>query len=302
MGKSIWPWIFLLLGWIALASYICKKCLCDNKDTIKETTEKVIPVAKPATTTSSWIYNDGNDHKMEIADHFKFSNSSFTHLTPLTPAFISSVGSTVAYLKNNPGRALNITGYYRESEENKSILPNLGLARANNISKYLTSLGVPANQITTKGSIISDTFFKNNILQKGVDFAFNTASKSNDRISSIKDRLLGKPITLYFGTNQNTLSLSSQQRNDFADIIHYLANVSSSKLEVSGHTDSTGNRDSNLDLSKARASFVSEYLTNNGGINKVRINALGLGPDKPIDSNATSAGRAKNRRVEVTLR
>ena len=72
------------------------------------------------------------------------------------------------------------------------------------------------------------------------------------------------------------------------------------KLEVQGHTDSTGKRDFNMNLSRKRANAVTEYLIKNG-LSPERLKSTGLGPDKPIDSNKTKSGRAKNRRTEFVF-
>ena len=186
--------------------------------------------------------------------------------------------------------------------DSNSILPNLGLARANDINKYMRGLGVPAKQLTNKAQIVGANTIKGGILSKGAEFTFDALASGDDRLAAIRSRLFGKPITLYFGTNQDNISLTPQQRTDFADLIYYLDNVSTSKLEISGHTDSIGNRDSNVALSQSRAKFVDDYLSKNGGINTSRTSTIGHGPDKPIGSNSTNEGRAKNRRVEVTLR
>ncbi|WP_347923371.1 OmpA family protein [Pontimicrobium sp. SW4] len=69
---------------------------------------------------------------------------------------------------------------------------------------------------------------------------------------------------------------------------------------IEGHTDSTGGKALNQRLSEERANAVMDYLVNNG-ISAARLSAKGYGPDMPIDSNRTRAGRAANRRVEVKL-
>jgi len=69
---------------------------------------------------------------------------------------------------------------------------------------------------------------------------------------------------------------------------------------VEGHTDSTGKPETNMKLSQARAETVRRYLID-GGIPADQIRAQGIGQDRPIADNKTSAGRAKNRRVEVIL-
>ncbi len=72
------------------------------------------------------------------------------------------------------------------------------------------------------------------------------------------------------------------------------------RLAIHGHTDSQGNRANNMKLSKDRAAAVRRYLINKG-ISADRLESEGFGPDRPIDTNATAAGRAKNRRVEFIV-
>ncbi|RBQ07720.1 OmpA family protein [Pedobacter miscanthi] len=71
-------------------------------------------------------------------------------------------------------------------------------------------------------------------------------------------------------------------------------------LKLAGHTDNTGGRELNLRLSKDRAESVKAYLVSQGA-NASRIEATGYGPDQPIATNKTAAGRQQNRRVEFTL-
>lgn len=69
------------------------------------------------------------------------------------------------------------------------------------------------------------------------------------------------------------------------------------ELDVQGHTDNKGKHASNMDLSRRRAAAVRSWLIARG-IEKERLTSRGVGPDRPIDSNDTAAGRQKNRRVE----
>ena len=72
------------------------------------------------------------------------------------------------------------------------------------------------------------------------------------------------------------------------------------RIIVTGHTDSVGDRQYNLDLSKRRADTVMRYLISQG-VDPSRIVATGMGPDDPVASNATPEGRAMNRRVEIRI-
>jgi outer membrane protein OmpA-like peptidoglycan-associated protein len=73
------------------------------------------------------------------------------------------------------------------------------------------------------------------------------------------------------------------------------------RIEIAGHSDNLGPADKNRALSQARAEAVRAYLIEKG-IDGGRLTAAGYGPDKPLESNATPQGRAKNRRVEFALK
>ena len=74
------------------------------------------------------------------------------------------------------------------------------------------------------------------------------------------------------------------------------------KLWVVGHTDSTGEYEMNMDLSRRRAAAVIAALTGGHGIAADRLQPAGVGPLAPVASNDTEEGRAKNRRVELVKR
>jgi outer membrane protein OmpA-like peptidoglycan-associated protein len=73
------------------------------------------------------------------------------------------------------------------------------------------------------------------------------------------------------------------------------------RIEIGGHTDSTGSRELNMRLSRERARAVRQYLITRG-ISPARLSARGYGPDSPIADNASDAGRTQNRRVEFLVR
>lgn len=71
-------------------------------------------------------------------------------------------------------------------------------------------------------------------------------------------------------------------------------------IDITGHTDSTGDAGYNLRLSERRAESVGSYLIRTGILSQ-RIATQGLGEGRPVASNSTSAGRSQNRRVEIRL-
>jgi outer membrane protein OmpA-like peptidoglycan-associated protein len=72
------------------------------------------------------------------------------------------------------------------------------------------------------------------------------------------------------------------------------------RIEISGHTDSTGDAAANLQLSKDRANVVYQELIKNG-VEATRLTATGYGSAKPVATNDTEDGRQKNRRTEFKI-
>ena len=85
------------------------------------------------------------------------------------------------------------------------------------------------------------------------------------------------------------------------DVATILNQYPSTYIDVVGHADSSGNAASNMTLSERRANATAGYLVARK-VKAERIYIAGLGDTQPIATNATAEGRAKNRRVEITLR
>jgi outer membrane protein OmpA-like peptidoglycan-associated protein len=73
------------------------------------------------------------------------------------------------------------------------------------------------------------------------------------------------------------------------------------RIEISGHTDSSGAADNNMKLSEKRAQNVADFLTNVGQVSAGSILAKGYGSTKPIAVNTTREGRDQNRRIDVMI-
>ena len=106
-------------------------------------------------------------------------------------------------------------------------------------------------------------------------------------------------VSVTFGFDKAVLSKDSKDQLD--GFAQQLGTAKSFILEVTGGTDSTGPADYNYALSQRRADAVIQYLASQHNIPAYKIYLIGLGKDKPVDSNKTREGRAKNRRVDVRL-
>ena len=103
---------------------------------------------------------------------------------------------------------------------------------------------------------------------------------------------------IYFDFDKTTLKPESFIELD--KVVDLLKTNPSVEIEISGHTDSKGSDDYNLNLSQGRSQSVVDYLISQG-IESYRLSAHGYGETNPIDTNDTEEGRANNRRVEFTV-
>lgn len=104
---------------------------------------------------------------------------------------------------------------------------------------------------------------------------------------------------VFFSTGSSKLLAKSFSKLN--DVVKILNENPTYKVAIDGHTDAQGSDELNQKLSESRAASVKEYLVGKG-IDESRLTSTGYGETNPIDDNNTAAGRAKNRRVEMTLR
>jgi OmpA-OmpF porin, OOP family len=103
---------------------------------------------------------------------------------------------------------------------------------------------------------------------------------------------------IYFDFDKTTLKKESFV--ELNKVVDFLKQNPTVEIEISGHTDSKGSDDYNLNLSQGRSQSVVDYIVSQG-IDSFRLTAHGYGETKPIDTNDSDAGRANNRRVEFTV-
>ena len=106
------------------------------------------------------------------------------------------------------------------------------------------------------------------------------------------------PNRITFAVNKSTLNTSIYATLN--SVIKVLNEFDETNLQVAGHTDSSGAATYNQSLSVSRATSVADYLSSRN-IRSGRLFVVGYGESRPITSNASSAGRAENRRVELLI-
>lgn len=118
-------------------------------------------------------------------------------------------------------------------------------------------------------------------------------------VSQSGDRLVVRLTALSFPTGSSEI-----QPKDFPVLTRVqaaLREFPSSRVVIEGNTDSTGNPDFNQALSQRRAEAVREYLLANMSRDPASIATVGYGSSRPLASNETPEGRAKNRRIDVVI-
>lgn len=103
-----------------------------------------------------------------------------------------------------------------------------------------------------------------------------------------------------FGVGRSTVAAASEPL--LKKVQEAIARFPGASIVVEGHTDSNGSDSQNLLLSQDRADAVKDYLVRNAGVNVERISSIGYGEARPVASNETSEGRARNRRIDLIIR
>jgi len=132
------------------------------------------------------------------------------------------------------------------------------------------------------------------------------ADAANGRVGVLSDTVANldnyRPVaetSVKFGFNKDVLTPQSKEALD-----QMAGNIASTKgyiITLEGGTDSVGSAEYNYDLSQRRANSVIQYLASKYSVPAHKIYVIGLGKDKPVETNKTKQGRAGNRRVDVRL-
>lgn len=119
-----------------------------------------------------------------------------------------------------------------------------------------------------------------------------SVTREGDRI------ILNMPSNITFDTDQ--AAVKSAFYPTLNSVVLVLRKFNRTLVDVYGFTDSTGSPGHNQELSQRRAESVADYLTSQG-LDPQRFAVQGYGESQPVASNATEAGRAQNRRVEIQI-
>jgi len=164
---------------------------------------------------------------------------------------------------------------------------NLGAARAEAVR---SDFDLDDSRIRVSGQSRNDACKKENTYEK-VRFRM---LRNSTKIKEVGDRTL-----IYFPVN-STNKLADAEIEDYLNDVADRVKRTGEKVNLTGHTDSTGNRAANVRLGQGRADVIKSYLMAQG-VPAAQLMSSSQGPDSPIADNATDDGRAQNRRTELQI-
>jgi OOP family OmpA-OmpF porin len=163
-----------------------------------------------------------------------------------------------------------------------------------------------AGQIAENTALANDARARADAAQAQADAAYKAAALANNRINGLDDYETIRTIPVLFKVNSSIINPTARQTIDeaaaWAKGEKAKGNTNGWLVEVVGFADTTGNTAKNRSLSERRAKAVIQYLVAVHNLDLRRlVQPFGYGESKPVASNKTAEGRAKNRRVEIRI-
>lgn len=262
----------------------CKKFLNDNRDAVEnlimayaqagDQVRSFDDAKKYATSINAAIWNEQSpDYWYRYYNGVKKDNNTF-------------LGGSMVFNLADMAKMFGLNG---SPDIYKEIYTTFGKLQSGLYPKDLPSF-LDYNKAVDKSFMLSVVSNHPELLEGKV--------LETDYSKTITDVVASKDVHINFETGSATISTSSF--SILNDIYSSTITAEGLKLGVYGHTDNTGNPEGNRQLSERRAEAVRDYLVKKG-IPSQRIEVQGFGADQPVAENTTDAGRAKNRRVQITL-
>jgi OmpA-OmpF porin, OOP family len=154
--------------------------------------------------------------------------------------------------------------------------------------------GVSQERIALQRRVDEQERLRSNVAAMEVSFSSQEA-----RVYRQGDDVVISLLGIRFPSGRSTIDASSAALMN--KVRQALALFPDATLVVEGHTDSNGGDSANLILSQDRADAVRQYLVSNAGVNAERISSIGYGEARPVSSNDTADGRARNRRIDLVI-
>jgi outer membrane protein OmpA-like peptidoglycan-associated protein len=141
------------------------------------------------------------------------------------------------------------------------------------------------------------------LAKQEAELALEEADSLRKKLNSIVTQKTDKGLMMTLGDfvfDSSKATIKQDAVDNFTKVVQFINTYPDNNVRIEGHTDSSGSNQLNLRLSQQRADAVKALLIKNG-IKSNQIESIGMGEDFPIAENSSSAGKAKNRRVEIII-
>ena len=142
-----------------------------------------------------------------------------------------------------------------------------------------------------------------NLARREADLASEQADSLRRQLENLQLRQTESGVVVTLGDvlfESGQTDLRQEAQSSLVEVVDLLQSEPDKKIRIEGHTDSTGDAATNLEISAKRANGVLDALVSLG-VDPARVTTAGMGEDFPIASNDTEEGRTQNRRVDVIL-
>lgn len=296
MSKKI-AYLFGVLASLIIGSFL-HISLCAHTD---ETTKPAVIAKgqKQDNNSMPFIFDDGYT-LIQSNDNFRFKTSGYALMQPISDNLLSCVNEMILHLKERKSQRLSITGLYRKSEDNLSNFDNLGIARANEIKKFLVNQGLPKDQIIISNNKIEKRQDEKDVLTGYYALKVETSNELLLKLEEVKSKIIAEPVLINFKAKMPNAVLNTNQKKKLKSLAKFLNKSKNVQCVIVGHTDSIEHKRDPRLLGKSRAEFTKRTLMKYN-VNPEKIKTSSHGPLKPIAVNKTDEGRALNRRTEVII-
>ena len=219
------------------------------------------------------------------------------------PAFIKSLFTNLKWtdLEDN----VRILGMANESNHYERVYKQF-----DQIYRAVGALANPTSPVINPADSFDYRFIKNLVdaapaVVKAAEAPTVTFNQAGLEKAAEKEAAITKPVVVTFNSGSAELTARAKKQIDL-EMVPFIENNGTSYIEVGGNTDSVGSAAMNLNLSKARAKAVTDYLVTQWGFQKNRFNVVGYGSNRPI-CNETSGElpldqcREMNRSTRVAI-
>lgn len=242
----------------------------------------------------------------EQITRFKDADMEFEDVYLIAEKPISKIGAVIgvetAFDKGLQEPTNLILSKIRENRSNLKKALKIIEKRNNEIASLqekVNSLEGKLGNLTAAEQSLRDKLEKKRQRETLIREVSSMFSREEGRVLRDRENIIIRLYGLTFNVGQSVIeprffSLLTKVQNS-------LKKFPNSSIVIEGHTDSRGSADNNRRLSEQRADAVKQYLIANMGLSQDVIQAVGYGKSRPIESNETPEGRAKNRRIDVVI-